>query len=322
MSDNVPNEAGRIAKDTAVALCWAQWVGLGSMAVPVESRRARSIIDPEALILLSLYVSEDERRLRDMVAWWARTASGMTSVHRLRTVASKFPEQAASEGLPLFSLLAADAGDRRWRKSASGTVPEWVRPGKGPASPELIEPTALWPRLRAGFGVGAKADVLVFLLGLCGAWASAKVISMATGYSTVAVRQAASEMALARLIRETAGRPSEYLAPPEPWAALLELHNVGGERATSLLVPRWRFWADIFGFLGRVIEWSQVAASEGSPPVRVVASQARDLMEAHSKVFQFSNIGVPPAEAFRGQAAIKGLLQTADAVSEWARDHV
>jgi hypothetical protein len=322
MSANVVGKAGRIAKDTAGALCWTQWVGLGSLAVPVGSRRAHSIVDPEALVLLSLFVSKEERRLADMVAWWARTASNLTSVHRLKTVASKFPDEVSSDGLPLFSLLAAEAGDRRWRGSAGGTVPEWVRPQKGPAALELIEPSALWPRLRAGFGVGAKADALVFLLGLRGGWASAKVVAFATGYSTVAVRQAVGEMALARLIRETGGRPSEYIAPSKPWATLLGFHDCGDAGSTNVASPKWCFWADLFAFLAKVIAWSRSAESTASPPVRVVASHARDLMDAHSEAFRINDIGVPPPEAFKGRAGVEGLLETVEIVSTWAREHV
>jgi len=322
MSANVVGRAGQIAREASVALCWTQWVGLGSVALPVESRQARSIVDPEALVLLSLFVSKEERRLADMVGWWARTASNLTSVQRLKTVASTFPDKVLSDGLPLFSLLAAEAGDRRWRGSAGGTVPDWVRPDKGPAALELIQPSALWPRLRAGFGVGAKADALVFLLGLRGGWASVKVISFATGYSTVTVRQAVGEMTLARLIRETGGRPSEYLAPSRPWATLLGFHECGNGSSTSGTGPQWCFWADLFAFLAKVMAWSRSADSTVGPSARVVASGARSLMEAHSEAFRLNDIEVPPPEAFKGRAAVEGLLETVEAVSTWAREHV
>lgn len=320
MSLNALREAGGEAGKTAAGLCWAQWVGLGSLAVPVRTHRPRSIIDPEALVLLSLYVSHEERRLRDMVAWWARKGSSVTSLQRLKTVARRFPEAVASEGLPLFAALANEAGDRRWRRSAQGTVPDWFRSGKGPESLELIEPNALWPRLRAGFGVGAKADLLAFLLGLRGAWASTKVISFATGYSTVAVRNAANEMTLARLIRETHGRPAEYLAPPGPWAALLELHAGRQESTSNPEMPEWRFWSEIFGFLAHVIALSRTARSAASSSERVIASRARDLLEDHAMAFKFNNIRVPPPEMFKGRAATRGLLGTVQAVSAWSNE--
>lgn len=318
MSLDALEAAGREAGRAATALCWGQWVGLGSSAVPARAARPRSIIDPEALVLLSLFVSHEERRLGDMVAWWAQVGSGLTSLQRLKTVAKRFPDEATSQGLPLFSTLATEAGDRRWRRAAKGPVPPGFRSGKGPEFLDLVEPSALWPRLRAGFGVGAKADLLAFLLGLGGAWASTKVISFATGYSKVSVRNAAGEMTLARLIRETDGRPSEYLAPPKPWAALLDLDGVDQERSPNHGMPEWRFWAEICAFLANVISLSRLAGPAEGPSKHVMASRARDLMEAHAMAFKFNNIRVPPPEMFKGSSATHGLLETVQIVSTWS----
>ena len=322
MSLNALDEARREAGQIAVTLCWGQWVGLGSAAVARGEARPRAIIDPEALVLLSLYVSHEERRLQDMVAWWAQVGSKLTSLQRLKTVAKRFPEEAISQGLPLFAALATEAGDRRWRRAAQGPVPRWFRPGKGPDSLELVEPSALWPRLRAGFGVGAKADLLAFLLGLRGAWASARIISIATGYSKVSIRNAASEMTLARLIRETDGRPAEYLAPPRPWGALLDLHGVEQEPTTQHAMPEWRFWAQVFGFLANVMALGRLSDTAVPPSDRVIASRARDLMEGHAMAFKLNNIPVPVPEMFKGSSATNGLLETVQTVSAWSSDHL
>ncbi len=176
--------------------------------------------------------------------------------------------------------------------------------------------------MRAGFGVGAKADTLVFLLGLRGAWASAKVISYATGYSGVAIRVAAGEMAMARLIREVEGRPSEYLAPPGPWAALLELQDPFEEGTESPRPPEWRFWAELFAFLANVMEWSTLSEQQTIVPERVVGSRARDLVDRHSLAFKMNGIAVPTPESFKGSSAALGLLETVQAVSEWAHEKV
>lgn len=316
----IVSEAGTLARTTATVACWTQWVGLGSLASPAGSERPRSIIDIEALILLSLLVSDEERRLDDMVAWWAHAGSRLTSLQRLKSLTGRFPEAAVMQGLPLFAALATESGDRRWRKVAQPVIPQWIRPRKGPSQLELIEPSALWPRLRAAFGVGAKADALVFLLGLRGAWASVSVISFATGYSGVAIRNAASEMALARLIRETEGRPAEYRAPPEPWAELLELQAARGGRGHGFEVPAWHFWSEIYAFLAHVIAWSRLQDTAPDVSERVLASKARDLMENHSKAFNFNNIPVPPPEAFKGTSASQGLLETLRVVARWMQE--
>lgn len=316
MSTALSEELAPLAREAAASACWTQWIGLGSLAVRADAGRPRSIVDPEALILLSVYAADEERRLLDMVAWWAETGSHLTSLQRLKALADRFPAAAGREGHALFSTLAFEAGDRRWRKWASNEAPAEIRQGKGPGELQLVDASALWPRLRAGFGVGAKADALVFLIGLEGAWASVNVISYATGYSGVSIRKATREMALARLIRETEGRPVEYLAPPEPWAELLNLYSAGEGWSSGPAIPPWRFWSEIFSFLIGAVEWAEtepgVATSE-----HVRASRARDLMDRHERAFSFNGIPVPPPDAFRGRAAAEGLLETVRAVASW-----
>ncbi len=310
------------AKKAAIQLCWTQWLSMGSLGSPAGTKRAEAIIDPEALILLSLYCQDEERRLADMVAWWAGVGSRLTSLQRLRRVAKRFPGRTGTEGLELFASLAVQAGDRRWRRQASAPVPEWIRPAKGPEQPMLIESSALWPRLRAAFGVGAKADTLVFLLGLQGGWASAKVISFATGYSSVTVRQATGEMALAHLIRETTGRPAEYVAPARQWAELLELYPPSAGRGQSPQTPAWRFWSEVCAFLVGAIELGELSRVDDRLGPHVVASRARDLVEQHSRAFSFNGIPTPPPNAFRGLEMLGGLQETVRIVAGWIREAI
>ncbi|MCJ7628123.1 MAG: hypothetical protein MUO50_07015 [Longimicrobiales bacterium] len=248
--------------------------------------------------------------------------SHLTSVQRFRGLDQRFPETMVQESLKAFSALAVASGDRRWRRHQEGAPKKGDRPPKGKNEPSLLEPCALWPRLRAGLGVGSKADTLVFLLGLRGAGATVGSISYATGYSTVAVRQAAEEMALSRLIRVTEGRPSEYLAPPEPWADLLELGGEMPSSETGRSLPPWRYWSEVFAFLLGVVDWSERAASDSSGSPHVLASQARDLLEKHKKVFTLNHIQARPPTSFPGLQAPDGLMEVTRAVAEWVEDKI
>jgi len=176
--------------------------------------------------------------------------------------------------------------------------------------------------LRAGFGVGAKADALVFLLGLRGAWASVRVISLATGYSSVAIRKAVGEMTLARLIRETDGRPAEYLAPAQPWGVLLELFQIDGQPGTQAEVPAWRFWSEIFAFLVSVAEWSRQVQLAPARSPHIVASEARDVVKRHTRAFDLNGISTPPMNAFTGLEAVHGLVETTRIVTGWMESSV
>jgi len=66
-------EIASLAREGATDAAWTQWAALGapvSSAVP-----ARSVIDPEALLLLSASLRGSERRLDDVMAWWAAAGS-------------------------------------------------------------------------------------------------------------------------------------------------------------------------------------------------------------------------------------------------------
>lgn len=311
---------GKEARAVAVEACWAQWIGLGSMAAAADMREATSIVDVEALILTSLYLREEERRLADMVAWWAEAGADLTSLQRMRAVAKRFLGESGADGLRLFAAMASAAGDRRWNRAAEGAaVPDWVRLGKGPDEPALSEPCALWPRLRAGFGVGAKADSLTFLLGLRDRWASASLISFATGYSKMSVGQAVTDMARARLIRAVSDRPAEYVAPRDAWATLLNLCASTPNGASASGMPPWRFWSEMYAFLAGAAELAKRATARSTGHELVLASAARDLVTRHARVFNLNNIPAPPMEIYRGRRAVEGLERTILTVGAWMK---
>lgn len=317
MSAEAVHSAGALARATTVEAAWAQWSALSSAAAPA-GRRATAIIDPEALVLASLSVRGEERRLGDLLAAWARAGTSLLSVQRMVSLAAAFPEPVRAE-VGRFAALAAGAGDRRWRKHAAPASPEDppLR-GKAFGTPRLREGPALMLRLRAGFGVGAKADLLCFLLGSHGDPAGLRRIALATGYSERALRTAAEEMALAGLIHPVPGAPPSWRAEHGPWARVL-----GGVRpaAQETAVPPWRFWPVLFGFLAHVSAWSRAAAEEGWSPY-VAASRARDLIESHQGALHQAGIPVPAPEPVRGGASLDAFAAQVASVREWTLEHL
>jgi hypothetical protein len=303
-------EIDRVAGASAVGACWGQWQALGSPASRSDGALASALVDPEALVVLSLFVRDRERRLLDIVRWWARVGSGLLSVQRFQAVAGRFPEAGGEEALRLFGSLAVAEGDRRWARHGGEEPEGGGRRDRGPDAPSLVEPCTIWLRLRAGFGVGAKADALAFLLTNGGAWSSVKEIAFATGYSTVTTRTAASEMTLARFVRETGTRPVEYAVPVDAWAPLLSLSR-------SADMPRWRFSSEAFAFLAGALEWARTVRSSDAPGPRVLASRARDLLEKHQRAFALDRIGIPRPDRYRGPEAADGLLETVRVVARW-----
>ena len=124
-------------------------------------------------------------------------------------------------------------------------------------------------------------------------------------------------LCMARLIRETEGRPVEYVAPANQWAELLELYPSGQAWNAQPEAPAWRFWSEIFAFLASVSEWSHLAQSRGDQGQHVIASKARDIVERHALSFNFNGIPTPPMDAFRGLEAVRGLLEAVRVVAGW-----
>jgi hypothetical protein len=265
-------EATRRLRSAAVSLCWRQWRALGASLSRAATEPAHSVVDLEALILMSLALLPDERRLGDAVAWWAGTASRLVSVQRMRTIARRGPPGADTQ-VELFAAAACEAGDRRWLrlKARGSTLPK--RGVKGPELPRLGEPAALMPRLRAAFGVGAKADVLLFLLTAPRPDASARDLATALGYTPRAVRDAAEDMTLSGLLDASGERPRRYAVQRQPWADLL---------LDGASFPQWKPWSAICELVTHLLAWA--AASEATKASAYLkASTGRDAIETHSK---------------------------------------
>ncbi len=295
---------------------------LGAFAGAYGPRPATSIVDPEALVLLSLLVRDEERRLDDFLGWWASTGAGLLSVQRAHNLAKQFPAR-ARERLGAFARLAAEAGDRRWKRhqAEGGGFELAPREGKGAERLALYEPPALILRLRSGFGVGAKADLLAFLLGLGGDRASTKEAAEALAYTEVAVRSAAQEMALARFVEETPDRPALYAADPEAWAGLLDLSGGGDPKQRGRALPAWRYWAGVFAFLADVLSWVEEGRGSGWSSY-VWSSRARDLCERHRHALDAVRLRCPDGERYRGRAYLGAFAATVQEVAAWVPEHL
>ena len=318
MSNEAVRRIREAAEGTIVDATWAQWSVLTAAAVRVGRKRVWTIVDPEALVLASFAVGHLERRLEDMVASWAMGAAYLMSVQRMRTLASRSPEP-VEERLGDFARAAVGGGDKRWRRLASTQTASEYTPRVKPLGPlRLIEGPALTLRLRAGFGVNAKADILSLLLGFEGAAADLKVIAAATAYSERAIRTATKEMSLAGFIHEIEGRPSSFHAEAEAWAQVLRTHRDDWQTQAPA-VPRWRFWAAVFEFLAGVIDWAGRAHGEGWSTY-VASSRARDLVENHSRQLRQAELDVRRPASARGAEYMLDFEDLVLQVQRWTND--
>ena len=323
MSREILEEINSLCRSAAINACWHQWSALGALVSSISRRQPAAIIDPEALLVLSAAFRKQERRLEDVIIWWASVGSTLVSVQRLRSILSQFPGD-VHHGIAIFAHTAHKSGDRRWRSFAPLPTVRPHRQLKGTKQPVLTEPATLLFRLRAGFGVGVKSDLLAFLLGMQGSIATVKRIVEALSYSRMAISTAAQQMAQARLIEETSERPVGYFVHARPWAEVLKLASIsesGSRIGEDSGVPAWRFWPLLFSFLSHVSDWVQPQVSGRMSPY-VLSSQARDLYYTHKHAFALNGIPVPEAERYKGEGYLEAFRLTLMAVLKWLHDNL
>lgn len=201
-------------RDALVQRAWAQWIALGVSAV---GRPEKYVVDPEALVALTAALGDADARLRDTSIDWCIAYGRYVNTTRLRRVVEEMGTRPESIGE--YAATVAAGGGPRWPMASD------PRPGyrsRGKAHLDHLDSVArLILRLRAAFGVNARADVLAAL----------------------ALRpDAALTLAdLARITRFTK-RNVALTVDALALAGLVELEVVGNERRAGLRRDRLRPW--------------------------------------------------------------------------------
>jgi hypothetical protein len=305
MSDGIKKSLIRTLTHNAVESAWIQWAALGARIT--TPRPAQSMVDPEALVLISMALRDHERRLWEVLASWAERWSTALSVQRIKNLRESYPEPIGPRVAELAWIAFEEGGDHRWRNLAGkGAGPR--RRGQDLARPvsKGWDPAALVVRLRLGIGVGLQADVLAFLLAQQEHWVSARDIVDATGYTVYAIRRTADKMAEARLIESTAGKPVKYRADRSVWSGVL------GSRAP--VVP-WRHWHQVYALVAGLV--SLVEGWEPNAPTPYLQStRLRDFTENHLDAFRLSRLS-PPEAGLQPREYLNAFASSIEALGEW-----
>lgn len=143
-----------------VDLAWSLWTELG--VAGTKRQHQSCLIALEELILLTAVLAEVDPRLRDEALDWCSRYYHFVSISRLRTLLSSLGEFF----LEPFSAFAATLNSvcrANWPVLTSITPLKFKPSGKS-KSPRCELPALLCLRLRALFGVGARADLMTFFL--------------------------------------------------------------------------------------------------------------------------------------------------------------
>ena len=145
-------------RDLVLGTLWSMWVELGLSGW--ERRHQDTAIDLEALILTSARLGHRDTRLRDEALDWCVRYGRIASAVRLKHLAS----EADGAVRNAFGAFAATVNSQRHSNWPHATSPLAFKPTGRSLPPAFQRPALLQLRLRALWGVSARAEVLRVML--------------------------------------------------------------------------------------------------------------------------------------------------------------
>lgn len=317
-----------LRKRTTAALvefAWREWAQLGvSAAAPREDRWAQ---DPEALLVFTLHVARREPRLFDEALDWLRLNGDLVSGRRLtrlsehdedRPLIGAAVEWAADHGSPLrIALRPAQAGepttvfpdlrtptraDETFRRHGFLKAP--TSPTLKSARPDSARPINLAFRLRQLFGVGARAEIVRFLLTSDVPAATTQEIADAAASVKRNVNEALGDLvASGQLGRHTTGNVARYALDRPRWADFLGLEEHE--------IPTYRDWPRILRALAAVDRWLHDPRNEDLDDY-LRASEARRLINRLDN--SLAQAGIVVSREGRGEDYWPSFVATVDAM--------
>jgi hypothetical protein len=310
--------------DNILAFLWRQWSALGVLG---EARAEDPwAIDPEPLLLFTLEMGRYESRLFDEVLDWLVVNGAWIDLQRLRGILKRKDETIIKLTGAVARFLVQEGDERKWRNIANlcklqmQENPDsreslfFGKDGKSyPSSPEpdslflscgfnrpkltvrrltrevpITSQTTIRFLLRSLFGVGSRAECLVYLLTNDGGHPSE--VAKAIGLSVRGTQDALIDLSRSGLVltRQTGKRKIEYWLSHERWWEFLSRGNI-----TEFKKPIWLDWISLFSALSNVWNVLNEMKKEGvSDYMR--SSKLRDSLEMVGNEFLKSRLDIPP----------------------------
>lgn len=281
---------------------WRQWGQVGLASASVEPRDGW-VVDPEALLLLSSSFARYDPRLFDEIMDWVSKNANFVNVPRLKSLLRRFEYSGQSVMSAIAAQAMAENPRLHWKLPSLGSEesPEALFlnadgspfPDFGPADPAFLRagfrrgkvdlrglsrrfnpvmPECALLRLRALFGVSARADIVLYLLTHEVAHPSG--IARDTGFSQKTVQDTLVDMAASAFVHavQSPGRLKHYVIQKDDRAAFL--HHA----AKPGLTPRWIAWPPLFRALEIMLEDSRRIGTQALSDL-LLASELRRLAD-------------------------------------------
>ncbi len=139
-------------------LAWSLWTELG--VAGVVRQHESCLIALEELIVLTAIIADADPRLCDEALDWCSRYHHFVSISRLKTLIKCFGES-VSQPFSAFAATLNSVSMADWPLE-TGAIPLKFKPSGKSQPPQCELPALLSLRLRALFGVGARADLITF----------------------------------------------------------------------------------------------------------------------------------------------------------------
>jgi len=143
--------------DSLLDLAWSQWTLLGVRGV-AHAPLPNVALGLEEAMLLAARLSANDPRLRDEVLDWCISNARFISKPKLKGLL-RTAESSGKVWFGPFARILTEQLGGRWPGARAEAPTEFVRSAKS-SVPDLDHPELLALKLRAIFGVGARADVI------------------------------------------------------------------------------------------------------------------------------------------------------------------
>lgn len=309
MSETLVRNARAAAARAIVETVGVQWQEVGYLGS--RTGRAREVvIDPEALLVMTLEAVRHEPTLDQALAWWAVRGAALHSLPRVDYVLRLAPADLSAEAAGFAARVwGAKGASASWKRRAREASLEPVEPPgrlKGAAVPRVLREPLVMLRTRAFAGVGLKADLLAYLAARGPQPSTISTVEKALGYARSGILAATADVARAGLATLSAS-PLRYVMRP----GVLDLGTV----------PPWRFWPQIAAFLIGAARWGE-ALRDPTPFLLSVEARALHamLMAVVAEHPLPAAYPAPDPAAFPGPAYLEPFAQTVEAVARWIAD--
>lgn len=308
MSKTPVARARRAAAEAVAATAWEQWGVLGFHTDGLGDVRGSYLIDPEALLVLTLDAVRHEPRLDQALSWWAARGSARISLPRvdyvLRLVDADLTSEVGAFGARLWGAKNASGSWIRRAREAGLEATDPPERVKGRVIPMHNWPATALLKTRAIAGVGARADLIAYLAARGPRPSTLTQMEKALGYSRSSLRSGCEDLAHVGVATLGIDGPIHYTFRP----GVIDLGDVAP----------WRFWPQIVAFLIGAARWGDGLAD---PTPFLLGVEARALYETlvafHGEHPLPAAYPVADPREHPGPAYAEPFAETVESVARW-----